>query len=112
MKEYKVSDHLKEKIKIPHFKKLYECEAQKFAIIEKIVAFRIKNRMSQTQLAKKVGVTQQQISKVEHGEFSSVIILEKILLAIGMTVQIKAVPIRTSNKNRSASRLAKKRIQA
>lgn len=108
MKEYKVSDHLKEKIKDPYFKELYELEAQKFAIIEKIVDYRIKKGITQSDLAKEVGVTQQQISKVENGEFSSVITLEKILLAIGMTVQIKAVPIK---KNGKVSRLAEKGIR-
>src|SRR3989339_1132611 len=108
MKEYKVSDHLKKKIKDPYFKELYELEAQKFAIIEKIVDYRIKKGITQSDLAKEVGVTQQQISKVENGEFSSVITLEKILLAIGMTVQIKAVPIK---KNGKVSRLAEKGIR-
>ena len=108
MKEYKVSDHLKKKIKDPYFKELYELEAQKFAIIEKIVDYRIKKGITQSDLAKEVGVTQQQISKVENGEFSSVMTLEKILLAIGMTVQIKAVPIK---KNGKVSRLAEKGIR-
>ena len=58
MKEYKVSDHLREKIKDPYFKELYELEAQKFAIIEEIVEYRVKKGITQTQLAKEVGVTQ------------------------------------------------------
>ena len=67
MATYKVSDHLKEKIKDPYFKELYELEAQKYAIVEKIVEYRIKHKMTQGQLAEKVGVTQQQISKIENG---------------------------------------------
>jgi len=94
MNAFKVSDHLKEKIKDPYFKELYELEAQKYAIVEKIVEYRIKHKMSQEQLAEAVGVTQQQISKIENGEFSNVMTLEKVLLAIGMTVQIKAVPFK------------------
>ena len=86
MSEYKISDHLKEKVKDPYFKELYELEAQKYAIVEKIVEYRIKHKMTQGQLAGQVGVTQQQISKIENGEFSSIMTLEKVLLAIGLTV--------------------------
>jgi DNA-binding XRE family transcriptional regulator len=97
MNAYKVSDHLKEKTKDPHFKELYELEAQKYSIVEKIVKYRIDKKMTQEQLAEQVGVTQQQISKVENGEFSNVMTLEKILLAIG---KIKAIPFkRVSNSN-------------
>ena len=67
MKDYKVSDYLKEKLKDPYFKELYELEVQKYAIISKIVEYRIKNDLTQSQLAKEVGVSQQQISKVENG---------------------------------------------
>jgi len=107
---YKVSEHLKEKTKDPYFNELYELEAQKYAIVEKIVEYRNKKRMTQGDLAKEVGVSQQQISKVENGEFSSVMTLEKILLAIGLTVQIKAVPFKNGNGNKTSSRLSKKGV--
>lgn len=109
MNAYKVSDHLKEKTKDLYFKELYELEVQKYVIVEKIVEYRIKHKMTQGQLAEQVGVTQQQVSKVENGEFSSVMTLEKILLAIGMTVQIKAVPFkRVINGTKRKSRLIRK----
>ncbi len=108
MKPYKISDHLKVKTKDPYFKELYELEVQKYSIVEKIVEYRIKYQLTQGQLAEKVGVTQQQISKVENGEFSSIMTLERILLAIGMTVQIKAVPFRRGHGAKKNLRLLKK----
>ncbi|MGE0267966.1 MAG: helix-turn-helix transcriptional regulator [Candidatus Omnitrophota bacterium] len=110
MKTYNVSEHLKEKSKDSYFKELYELEAQKYAVIQKIVEYRIKHSLTQGQLAKEVGVTQQQISKVENGEFSSIMTLEKILLSIGLTVQIKAVPLKNGNGPKRKSRLLKKGI--
>lgn len=110
MKTYRVRDHLKEKLKDPYFKIFYELEFQKYAMIEKIVAYRIKHRLTQRQLAKKVGVAQQQVSTVEDGEFN-ILVLEKILLAIGMTVQIKAVPFKNGfNSGKKKSRLLAKGI--
>ena len=93
MRVERVDEHLKEELKDPYFKELYELEEQKLAIVKQIVAYRIKNKLNQNQLAKRAGVTQQHISKIENGEFSNIATLAKVLLFVGFAVQIKAVPI-------------------
>ncbi len=93
MKEITVKEHLQEKLKDPYFRELYELEQQKFGIVRKIIDYRIKNHLSQTDLAEKIGVSQQHISKIESGEFSSVATLEKVLLGIGLTVRMEAVKL-------------------
>jgi len=93
MSTERVEEHLKEKLKDPYFKELYELEEQKLNIVKQIIDYRIKQKLTQKQLAKKARVTQQHISKIENGEFSSIVTLEKILLFIGYTVRIKAVPL-------------------
>lgn len=99
MSSEKLDEHLKEKLKDPYFKELHELEEQKLSIVKRIVEYRIKNKMTQGQLARKARVSQQYISKIENGEFSSVATLEKVLLFIGYTVRIEAVPLRASVKN-------------
>ncbi len=93
MKLESVNEHLKEKLKDPYFKELHELEEQKLAIVKRIIDYRIKNDLTQEQLAQKAGITQQHISKIENGEFSNVATLEKVLLFIGYTVRIQAVPL-------------------
>ena len=93
MKEITVNEHLQEKLKNPYFKELYELEQQKNNIVKKIIDYRIKHNLTQEQLADYVGVSQQHISKIENGEFSSVTTLEKVLLRIGMTVRIRVVEL-------------------
>ena len=100
MKEHTVREHLKEELQDPYFKELYELDQQKLGVVKKIITYRIKHHLNQRQLAKKVGVSQQHISKIENGEFSSVSTLEKILLFIGYTVKIHAVPLSQPVKNR------------
>ena len=102
MKIERVDEHLKEKLKDPYFKELYELEEQKLKIVKHIVNYRIKNDLTQKDLAKKIGVTQQHISKIENGEFSSMSTLEKVLLSIGYTVKIQATPLQASIRHRIA----------
>ena len=96
MRVERVDEHLKEKLKDPYFRELYELEEQKLAIVKRIIAYRIKNKLNQNQLAKRAGVTQQHISKIENGEFSNITTLAKVLLFVGFAVQIKAIPIHIS----------------
>ena len=91
MKLESVDKHLKEKLKDPYFKELYELEEQKLDIVKRIIDYRVKHGLNQKQLAERVAVTQQHISKIESGDFANVMTLEKVLLAIGYTVQIKAI---------------------
>lgn len=95
----RVNEHLKEKLKDPYFKELYELEEQKLDIVKRIIAYRVKNNLTQGQLAKKAKVTQQHISKIENGDFSRIVTLEKILLFIGYTVKIQAVPLSHKVRN-------------
>ena len=95
----RVDEHLKEKLKDPYFKELYELEEQKLGIVKRVIDYRVKNNLTQGQLAKKAKVTQQYISKIENGDFSSIVTLEKILLFIGYTVKIQAVPLIHRVKN-------------
>lgn len=104
MREITVGEHLQEKLKNPYFKELYELEQQKNNIVKKILDYRIKNGLTQEQLADYVGVSQQHISKIENGEFSNVVTLEKVLLRIGMTVRIRVVELSTQVK-RSINRV-------
>jgi DNA-binding XRE family transcriptional regulator len=93
IKTRKVDDYLKEQLKDPYFKELWELEEQKLEIVKPIIAYRIKHNLNQGQLAKEIGVTQQHISNIESGKFSSVATLEKVLLFVGYKVKIQAVPL-------------------
>ena len=88
-----VDKHLEAKLKDPYFKELYELEEQKLGIVKRIVEYRVKNSITQGQLAKSAGVSQQHISKIENGEFSNIATLEKILLFIGFKVRIEVIPL-------------------
>lgn len=93
-KMLKVDEHMKEEMKRPAFKELCELEDQKLKIAKKIVGYRIKHNLTQKQLAGKIKVSQQYISKIEKGEFFNIPSLEKVLAPLGYKVKLEAVPLR------------------
>ena len=89
----KVDDYIKEKIKNdPDFKVRYDLIKEKVAVVKKIIEYRIRHKLSQEQLAKEIGVTQQYISKIEEGEFSNLDAIEDILEQIGYRLKLEVVP--------------------
>lgn len=89
----KVDDYIKEKIKRnPDFKVRYDLLMEKTAVVKKIIEYRIRHKLSQEQLAKEIGVTQQYISKIEEGEFSNLDAIENILEQIGYRLKLEVVP--------------------
>ncbi|MCK5655358.1 MAG: helix-turn-helix transcriptional regulator [Candidatus Aureabacteria bacterium] len=94
-----VRDHIKEKVKSDSsFKARYNLILQKAEIAKKVIRYRVKNNLSQTQLAKEMGVTQQYISKIEEGEFSNLETVENILHHIGFRLKLEVVRERSPHK--------------
>ncbi len=96
----RVDEHLKEKLKDPYFKELHELEQQKLSLVKKIIDYRIGHDLTQGQLAKKIGVTQQHISKIENCEFSSLPTLLKVLLYVGFKISIRPTPLTPARARR------------
>ena len=96
----RVEQHLQEKLKDPYFRELYELEVEKGKIAELIIKYRVKKRLTQAQLAHRLNISQQQISKIENGEFSNLLTIQKILLALGYHIAVKAVPLEKNLKTR------------
>ena len=99
----KVNDYIKEKMeKDADFKSRYAWTMQKAAIAKKIIKYRIQHKLSQTQLAKELGVTQQYISKIEEGDFSNLATVETLLYHMGYGVRLEIVPLRKGHTKRLA----------
>lgn len=82
-------DVKKELLKNPEFKKGYDALELEYSIIEQILRKRIEKKMSQKQLAEKVGTKQSAIARLESGNSNpSVAFLEKVAKALGGKLQI------------------------
>lgn len=96
MKKGKVRTYqrrLQEEIKDPEFKKHYQEERQALKLAMKIAELRDQKGLSQQELAKLMGTSQQAISRIESGDYDGFTLktLEKIAEATGMRVKIEFV---------------------
>ena len=96
MKKCKVrtfQSRLSEDTKDPEFKTHYQEERQALKLAMKIAELREQQGLSQQQLAKLMGTSQQAISRIEGGEYEGFTLktLEKIAAATGMRIKIDFV---------------------
>ena len=84
---------LREDLKDPEFKAHYQEERQALKLAMKIAKLREKKGLSQQQMAKLMGTSQQAISRIESGEYEGFTLrtLEKIAEATGTRVKIEFV---------------------
>jgi DNA-binding XRE family transcriptional regulator len=64
----KIDSHLSEKLKSKDFRKAFELEKAKVALAQKISHLREGENLRQSDLAKRLGVSQQFISQIETGQ--------------------------------------------
>lgn len=88
-----VRGHLEQKLRDPYFKELYELEQEKMKLAKLVLDYRIQHNLTQEELADRLGITQQYISKIEEGIFSSIKDVAKILLTIGYRIEFKVIKI-------------------
>ena len=81
---------LREDLKNPEFKAHYQEERQALKLAVKITKLREKKGLSQQQLAKLMGTSQQAVSRIESGKYDGFTLktLEKIAVATGTQVKI------------------------
>ena len=77
-------------MKDPKYRKAYEDWEPEFAIIKAVLKKRIEARMSQQDLAKKLGTKQSAISRLESGSYNPTLsFLKKLSTALGGKLEIK-----------------------
>ena len=90
MKNLTLDEHKKELLKDEGFRKEYEKIEPEFELARQIIGLRIKNKMSQTDLAKKAHTRQPVISRIESGNANpSLQTIEKIGKALGKKVSLR-----------------------
>lgn len=96
-----LAQHLKD----PEFRREYEALEPEFEIIRQIIDLRIKRKMSQTQLAKKVGTQQPSIARMEsRGQIKNLEYLQRVATALDAKLEVRLVPREASSKRGGTKR--------
>ena len=87
---------LTEDLKDPKFRAIFEEERLKLDLAIKIIKLRKEKRLTQAEFARRMGTSQQAISRIESGDYEGFTLktLQKIASARGTTVQIDFKPKR------------------
>jgi ribosome-binding protein aMBF1 (putative translation factor) len=82
-------DYLREELKNPESKKLFDEYGRQLELAYSILQLRKKKKISQEVLAKKIGTTQSNVARMESGQQNfSIGFLEKIAVALGAELKI------------------------
>jgi transcriptional regulator with XRE-family HTH domain len=89
-------------LKEPGFKEGYDALAPEFAVASMLIEARTRAKLSQAQLAKKMGTSQSTIARLESGaakpSFST---LERFAEATGMRMRVVFEPIKATKRRRA-----------
>lgn len=90
MKIYTLQDHIKESLKDPKFRKAWEESEAEYQISRALIGKRIKEKISQKELAKRANTTQAVISRLENMNANpSLGLLQKIATALNLHLKIQ-----------------------
>ncbi|KIM04666.1 MAG: hypothetical protein KN64_06760 [Sulfurovum sp. AS07-7] len=83
-------EHLNESLKNQEFKLEYDNKDLRYKIIDILVGIRVQYRLSQAELAKKLGTTQAVISRIENGTVNiGIDFIQKIATTFEKKIEIK-----------------------
>ncbi|MEW6276772.1 MAG: helix-turn-helix transcriptional regulator [Bacillota bacterium] len=86
-------DHLKEQLKDPAFRQAWEESELNYQIARALIKLRLDLNLTQQELARKAGVPQSVIARLESGRhLPSLRSLEKIVKKLGLQVKLDLVP--------------------
>jgi transcriptional regulator with XRE-family HTH domain len=86
-------EHLKEQIKDPAFRQAWEESELSYQIARALIKLRLDLNLTQQELARKAGVPQSVIARLESGKhLPSLRSLEKIAKKLGLQIKLDLVP--------------------
>ena len=99
MSNINFKDYLNEQLKDPEFEKKWNEIQPEMDVIRAMVDMRIKQNLTQKELASRTGIDQADISKLENGTKNpSLKLLKKLAAGMGMQLKIEFVPMQATRK--------------
>jgi len=84
-----VETWLKKKLKDPKFRAEYDRLEPEFALARELIGARLKAKLTQAQVARRMGTSQSAVARIESGRTPSLSSLRKYARAVGRKVEIR-----------------------
>jgi ribosome-binding protein aMBF1 (putative translation factor) len=99
MKVHDYDEMLKEELKDPEFRKEYEALEEEFEVAKQVIDLRLKNGLTQKELAEKVNTSQSCIARLESGTYRnlSLSFLRRVGQALGVQPHVKFEKLRPAH---------------
>ncbi len=91
MKVYDYDEMLEEELKDPEFRKEYDALEEEFEVAKQVIKIRLKNGLTQKELAKRANTSQSCIARLESGTYRnlSLSFLRRVGKALGYQPRVK-----------------------
>ncbi len=100
-----IEPFFKKQMRDPEFRQAYEALEPEFDIIRQIIDLRVKRKMSQAQLAAKVGTKQPSIARMERrGKTRDLDYLRRVAEALDARLEVRLVPREPSAPRKNGRR--------
>ena len=94
-----LNDFIEDQLKDPKFKEEYDALEPEFTVMQAIINARKEKGMTQKDLSAATGISQADISRLEHGTGNpSIRTLQRVAKALKLSLKIELVPIPQSSK--------------
>jgi len=94
-----IDDYFARQMKDPEFAKAYEELAPEFELVSQIIALRLKQKLSQRQLAERMGTPQPSIARMESTRaIKNLDFVRRIAEALDCALEVRFVPKKNGNK--------------
>ncbi len=90
---------MEELLQDPEFARAYKELEPEFQIIRQVIALRNQQKMTQAELAKRVGTKQSSIARIESkGQIANLHLLQRVAEALDARVEVRLVPRKAGDK--------------
>jgi DNA-binding XRE family transcriptional regulator len=90
---------MEELLQDPEFARAYKELEPEFQIIRQVIALRNEQKMTQAELAKRVGTKQSSIARIESkGQIANLHLLQRVAEALDARVEVRLVPRKAEDK--------------
>ena len=103
---FSIDEHLQD----PAVREAYDALDKEFSLVRQLIDLRQKSGLWQRELAKRAGMQQPVIARLESGRPANLGTLRRVAEALGAQLEVRLVPLTAASKGASSKRSSRNRL--